>query len=96
MPRAASAAAVVDFPAPESPAMSRAESPIRTQLACNALGDDGLSVHSGSPVGHKIVDQRCGRDHVIGRDHADRNDMVRRRDNSVGRHRNDRIEITPG
>jgi len=24
--------------------------------------------------------------HVIGRDHADRNDMVRRRDNRVGRH----------
>ena len=44
------------------------------KLLRDAPRDDGLCIH-GSPVRDEIVDQRSRCDDVIGRDHADRNDV---------------------
>ena len=46
------------------------------QLLRDALGDDRLRHPWRSPVRDEIVDKRCRRHDMVGRDHADRHDVV--------------------
>ena len=66
-----------------------------TKFLRDAPGDDGLCIH-GSPVRDEIIDERRRGHDVVGRDDADRHDVLRRDDDGIGRHRHDRIEIARG
>src|SRR5262245_64732815 len=56
-----------------------------------AMTSCGSMVSTG--VCDEIVDERRRRDHVIGRDDADRNDVLRADDDGLCRHRDHRIEV---
>src|SRR5262245_39231187 len=49
-----------------------------------------------SPVCDEVIDQRRGGRDVVGRDDADRNDVVRRHDGGVRGHGHDRVEVARG
>jgi hypothetical protein len=64
----------------------------RSKLLRHAAGDDGLCIH-GSPIRNEIIDQRPWCDDMVGCDHANRNDVFRGNDDSIGCHRHHGIEI---
>src|SRR5262245_22719669 len=49
-----------------------------------------------SPVCDEVIDQRRRRNDVVGRDDADRNDVVRRHYGGVRGHGHDRVEVARG
>ena len=66
----------------------------RFELASNSARNDRSAVPFGhSRIGDEVIDDGCRRHHMVGRDHADRNDVVGAGDDGVGGHRDDRIEI---
>ena len=60
----------------------------RAMMVCGSM--------PASRVGDEIVDDGRRRHDVVGRDHADRNDVVGAGDDGVGRHRDHRIEVAGG
>ena len=62
----------------------------------DAPRDDFLSVHSTISRCNEVVDEGARRDHVVGRDDADRHDLGRFRDDRRACHGHDRIEVARG
>ena len=64
------------------------------KFAGDALGDDGLRVHS-SALHDEVINQRSGRDHMVGRNDPNWHDVICRDEHRVSRHGHQWVEVPP-
>src|SRR3954454_24504207 len=88
IPFGAKLATRVGMPIPRLTSMpSRSSRAMRwAMIVCGSIG---------SALHDEVVDQGSGRDHVVGRDDADRHDIVCRDEDRISRHGHQRIEVPP-